>query len=92
MHCYAQKALSATLTTNSSQTIIMPLRPCPVLLKISSMLWGKNPSSGLRLKHENITFIKTTYTTKILWIVRSPNCNMCTETVMETISTYNHDR
>ena len=39
---------------NSSQA--MPVRPCPVLLKILGTLQGKNPSSGLRLKHENIAF------------------------------------
>ena len=32
------------------------------------VLKGKNPSSGLRFKHENIAFINTTHATKILWI------------------------
>ena len=46
----------------------MSVRPSPVLLKTSGMLQGKNPSSGLRFKHENITFTNTTHATKILWI------------------------
>ena len=50
---------------NSSQAIIMSVRPCPVLLKASGMLWGNSPSSNLRFKHENIAFIKTTHATKI---------------------------
>ena len=44
----------------------MSVRPCPVLLKMSGMLWGKNPLSVLRFKHENIAFTNTTHTTKIL--------------------------
>ena len=41
------------------------------------MLLGKNPSSDLRLKHENIAITNTTHATKILWVVLfSPNCNM----------------
>ena len=36
----------------------------------------KNPSSGLKFKHESISFVKTTLATKIMWIVFSPNCNM----------------
>ena len=34
----------------------MSVRPCPVLLKTSGTLLGKNPSSGLRFKHENIAY------------------------------------
>ena len=33
-------------------------------------------SSGLRLKHGNIAFIKTTYATEISWIVLSWICNI----------------
>ena len=32
------------------------------------MLLGKNPSSGLRFKHEIIASTNTTHATKILWI------------------------
>ena len=54
----------------------MSVRPCPVLLKSSDMLQGKNPSSGLRFEHENIAFTNTTPVTKIMWLVLQPNCNM----------------
>ena len=37
----------------------MSVRPCPVLLKNSGMFQDKNPSSGLRFKHENIAFTNT---------------------------------
>ena len=80
MYCYAQKISGCNTDLKSSQTIIMSVRPCPVLLKISGVLQGKNSSSGLRFKHENIAFIKTTDSTKILWIVLSPNCNMYVRT------------
>ena len=46
----------------------MSVKPCLVLLKSSGMLSGKNPSSGLRSKHENIEFTNTTHVTKNLWI------------------------
>ena len=44
------------------------------------MVQGKNPSSGLESKHENITFIKTTRATKITGIVLSQNFIMCAMT------------
>ena len=46
----------------------MFVKPCPVLLKTSGMLLGKNPSSGLRFKHENVDFTSATHATKIMWI------------------------
>ena len=54
----------------------MLVRPCPVLSNMLGMLKGKTLSSGLRFKHENITFTNTTHTTKIMWIALQPNCNM----------------
>ena len=47
----------------------MPVRPCPVLLKTLGMLWGKNPSSGLRFKHENISFTNIAFATHFNQIV-----------------------
>ena len=40
------------------------------------MVQGKNPLSGLKSKHENITFIKTTRATKIMGIAPSQNVIM----------------
>ena len=75
---------------NSSLTIMF-VRPCPVLLKTSGMLQGKNLSSGLRFKHENIAFTNTTHAKKILlWIALSPNYNMYAMT--EAMSTHSHGR
>ena len=54
----------------------MSVKSCPFLLKNSGMLYYKNPSSGLRFKHENIAFTNTTHATKILWIALQPDCNM----------------
>ena len=68
MHHYSQKYSGGKIGLNSSQAIAMSVRPCPVLSKSSGMLWGKNPSSGLKFKYENIAFTNTTHTTKILWI------------------------
>ena len=42
----------------------MIVRPSPVLLKT----FIKNPASGLRFKHENITFTNTNHAAKVLWI------------------------
>ena len=33
-------------------------------------------SSGVKFKHENTAFTNTTHSTKIMWTVLSPNCNM----------------
>ena len=66
--CHSQKYCACKAVLNSSQVITMSVSPCWVLLKSSGMLWGKNPSSGFRFKHENTAFINTTHATKILWI------------------------
>ena len=58
MYCYAQKNSGCNTGLNISQSI-MSLGPYPILLKTSGMLQGKNSSSGLRFKHENIAFVKT---------------------------------
>ena len=65
---HSQKFSGCKTGLNSSQAIAMSVRPSPVLLKTSGMLQSKNPSSGLRFKHENITFTNTAHATKILWI------------------------
>ena len=64
---YSQKCYRCKTGLNSSQAISMSVRPFPVLLKTSGME-GKNPSSGLRFKHENIVFTNTTHATTVLWI------------------------
>ena len=46
----------------------MPVRPCPDLLKTLGMLSGKN-TSGLRFKHENITFTNIAFATHFNQIV-----------------------
>ena len=67
MYHYTQIYSGCKTGLNLSQEI-MSVRSCPVLLKNSGMLYGKNPSSGLRFKHENVAFTNTTHVTKILWI------------------------
>ena len=47
----------------------MPVRPCPVLLKALGMLYGKNPSSDFRFKHENIAFPNIAFTKHFYQIV-----------------------
>lgn len=42
----------------------MYVGPCPVLIKNSGNLQGKNPSSALRFKIEDIASIKTSNATK----------------------------
>ena len=46
----------------------MVAKPYLVLLESSCMFLGKNPSSGLRFKHENVDFTSATHATKIMWI------------------------
>ena len=46
----------------------MVAKPYLVLLETSCMFLGKNPSSGLRFKHENVDFTSATHATKIMWI------------------------
>ena len=65
---FLKKISGCSTGLNSSHAIAMFASPCPVLLKISGILQGKDPSSGLRFKHENVAFANTTYTIKILWI------------------------
>ena len=67
MYHFFEKYSGCKTDLNSSQAIAVSVRPCPILLKNSGMVSGKNPSSGLRFRHENIAFTNTTYTTKILW-------------------------
>ena len=68
MYDYSQKYSGCKTGLNSSLAIAMSVRSCPVLLKTSAMLQGKNPSSGLRFKHENISFTHTIHAKKIMWI------------------------
>ena len=65
MYHYSEKYSGCKTRLNSSQAITMSVRPCPVLLKSSGMMSGKNPSSGLRFKQENSN---TTHPSKILWV------------------------
>ena len=65
----------------------MPVRPCPVLLKTLRMLQVKNPSSGLRFKHEIIAFTNIAFTTHFNQIVTctyamAASWKSCLHTVM----------
>ena len=67
----------------------MSVMSCLTLMKTSGMMLGKNPSSDLNVKYENITSIKAIQATKIRWIVLSPICNMYAMTL--TMSTPSRD-
>ena len=89
---FCLKKFGCNTNLNSPQAI-MSVRPCPVLLKTSGTLLGKNPSSGLRCKDENIASIKTTHATKILWVVLSPIYNMhVMASLWKPSLTHSHDR
>ena len=54
----------------------MYVRLCLILIKISGMIWGKCPLSGLRFNRQNIAPIKIVRAAKCPWIDLSRICNM----------------
>ena len=77
MYRYSQKNSGCNTGLNSSQAMIMSVRPYPAnFIKNLRHVVKKIPSSGLRFKHENIVFTNTTHAKNFLWIALEPNCNM----------------
>ena len=66
MYRYAPKNSACNTGLNSVHASIKSVTLCPILLKASGMLQGKNPSSGSRFEHGNSDCIKPTYITKVL--------------------------